>query len=138
MTSKKDLQAQELTADLQRVRADFENYRKQADAQKAVLAKNVEIATIGKLLPVIDTVLIAIQHHPELEPVGKTVDKALGDLGVRQIEAEAGTVFDPDLHEAVKADEAEGETEVIAELLRPGYLLGEEVLRPAMVAVTRK
>lgn len=128
----------ELTADLQRTRADFENFRKQADLQRANLARTVEIATIMKVLPVVDTIQIAIAHNPALEPVLKTVEKSLSELGVSPIEATEGAVFNPDIHEAVSADDSEGETEIVANVLRPGYMLGDEVLRPAMVAVSRK
>lgn len=128
----------ELTADLQRTRADFENFRKQSELQRAHLAKVVEQSTIMKLLPVIDTVQIAIQHNPALEPVLKTVEKSLAELNLVPIEAKPGTVFNPDVHEAVQADDKEGETEVVETQLRPGYTLDGEVLRPAMVTVTHK
>lgn len=128
----------ELTADLQRTRADFENYRKQMEAQKSGLVRLGEEKMLLKILPVVDTIQIAVAHNSELEPVQKQIEKALSEMGVGLIEAKEGTVFDPDLHEAVSADDSEGETEVVASVLRPGYMLGDEILRPAMVSVTRK
>jgi molecular chaperone GrpE len=128
-----------LTADLQRTRADFENYRKQMDLQKQQLATVVETKMVLKVLPLIDTVDLAIAQHPELEPVEKTVAKALEELGLTKIGADVDTVFDPSLHDAIQMDEdAEGETEVIAGVLRPGYMLGGEVIRPTLVRATKK
>ena len=127
-----------LTADLQRVRADFENYRKQVDIQKKQLAEMVEFATIEKALPLMDTIELAILHNEALAPLEKTLDKTLSDLGLTRIEASAGTKFDPNYHEATQMDDADGEEEVISEVLRGGYLYHGEVLRPAMVTVTKQ
>jgi molecular chaperone GrpE len=133
----REVRIAELTADLQRTRADFENFRKQIDQQRTAAAHGARTETVAKLLPVVDAMKLAVQHHQELEPVAKTIDKALAELGVAEVVAAPGTVFDPALHDAVKMDEAEGSTEVVAELLRPGYALDGEVLRPAMVTVTK-
>jgi len=60
-------------------------------------------------------------------------------LGVARIDANKGVVFDPDLHEAVQFDEhADGEKEVVAEELQAGYMLGDTVMRPSMVKVTKQ
>lgn len=147
--NKKDQQIAELTADLQRVRADFENYRRRVDEEKAT-ARTVgaEKATV-QLLPVIDNVERAIAHipediadHPWVRGIGgliKQLDKTLADLGVSRIDSKSGTTFNPEFHQAVQMDEeAEGDTEVIAEELQPGYTLHERVIRHAMVRVTRK
>lgn len=149
MPKKKDEQAlQELTADLQRLRADFENYRKRIDAEKQQVMQTASAATIMKLLPVIDTIERAVAHAPAdlaqntwaqgVVAVGKNLHKTLGDLGLVCIAATPGTPFDPSHHEAVMMDEdAQGEHEVVAEELRAGYLLHNHVIRPSMVKVTR-
>ena len=127
----------ELLNDLQRTRADFENYRKQIDAQKENEKKAVKLATIIKFLPLVDDLDRAIATYSELEPLRKSLEKSLKDLGLAKIPSEAGTEFNPDLFEAVMT-EGEGETQVVAETLRPGYYYEGEVLRPAMVKVVGK
>lgn len=140
---------QELINDLQRLRADFENYRKRIDQEKQALTSQAKAATIMRLLPVVDTVERAITHVPEalaedtwvqgIVGLGKNLDKSLAELGLQRIQATPGTAFNPELHEAVMMDEdAEGEHEVVAEELRAGYLLNGAVIRPSMVKVTRQ
>lgn len=138
----------ELTLDLQRTRADFENYRKRAEAEKSMARANGRMGAIAQLLPVIDTIERAITHVPEelrdnswasgIVGLSKKLDKSLTDLGVKRIDAKPGTAFNPDFHEAVQFDESDGEHEVIAEELQAGYMLGDDVLRHSMVKVTRK
>lgn len=126
----------ELTADLQRTRADFENFRKQVEIQKENEKKAVKFATVYKLLPLLDDLDRAISSYDELSPLKKSLEKSLGDLGLGKIDSKEGIEFNPDLHEAVMV-EGEGEKEVIAETLRPGYYYEKEVIRPAMVKVKR-
>lgn len=130
---------EELLADLQRTRADFENFRKQVDLQKEQAKKLATDATVMKLLPLIDDMSRAISSSPEvLAPINKTLEKTMSELKLQKIETGEGTEFNPDLHDAISMDESsEGEKEVIAEELRPGYTYNGEVLRPAMVRVKR-
>ena len=127
----------ELTADLQRTRADFENYRKQIEAQKENEKKAAKFATVYKILPLLDDIDRAISTYRELAPLEKSLEKSLRELGLRKISSDVGVDFDPDLHEAVMAD-GDGDKEIVAETLRPGYFYEDEVLRPAMVKVTRR
>lgn len=128
----------DLLNDLQRTRADFENFRKQVDIQREQAKKIAQDATIMKLLPLIDDMSRAINSNKEvLAPVAKTLEKTMSDLGLKRIETKEGTDFNPDLHDAISMDESEGEKEVIAEELRPGYLYNGEVIRAAMVRVKR-
>ncbi|MCL1839744.1 nucleotide exchange factor GrpE [Candidatus Saccharibacteria bacterium] len=137
MTKPKDTVVAELTADLQRTRADFENFRKQADLQKQQYGALVKISTVSKLLPLLDDIERAISVHPDiLEPITKNLDKTLGELQLSKIPSEPDTPFNPDLHEAV-AVEGDGDTETISETLRPGYSYAGETLRPAMVKVQK-
>lgn len=142
-------QITELTADLQRTRADFENYRKRVELEKAAARDSGQASAILKLLPVIDTIERAVSHVPEnlkddkwaqgIVGLVKNLEKALEGLNLRRIDAKPGTHFSPDLHEAIQFDEeAVGETEVIAEELQAGYLLNGRPVRHAMVKVTRK
>ena len=132
---KKDLKKDELLNDLQRTRADFENYRKQIETQKENERKSVKLATVMKFLPLIDDMERAIATYKELEPLAKTLEKTMADLGLSKIPSEKDTEFNPDFHEAVTM-EGEGEKQVILETLRPGYYYENEVLRPAMVKVS--
>lgn len=126
----------ELLSDLQRTRADFENYRKQVESQKALAMSAAKYATVEKLLPLVDDFERALSAYPEqLTPLRKNFDKTLASLGLAQINSAPGTEFNPDLHEAVSVEDDEGETEVIAETLRPGYLYDGSVIRAAMVKV---
>lgn len=131
-----DTKITELTGDLQRTRADFENYRKQVEIQKEQEKKTVKYATVYRVLPLIDDMSRAIVTFEELAPIGKTLEKTMKELGLERIISDKGTEFNPDLHEAVMV-EGEGEKEVIAETLRPGYYFEGEVLRPAMVKVQK-
>ena len=129
-------QLEELTFDLQRTRADFENFRKQVDAQKQQERKKARYATAMKMLPLLDDIERAIVNYQELQPLQKTLDKTLGELGLVRIDSREGVDFNPDLHEAVMV-EGEGEKEVIGETLRLGYYYEGEVLRPTMVKVRK-
>jgi molecular chaperone GrpE len=137
--AKLEAEKAELLGDLQRTRADFENFRKQVDIQKEQAKKLAIDSTVMKLLPLIDDMSRAISANPEsLAPIAKTLEKTMMELGLSKIETKEGTEFNPDLHDAISMDESsEGEKEVIAEELRPGYLYGGEVLRAAMVRVKR-
>lgn len=139
----------ELTADLQRTRADFENYRKRSELEKGAARDAGQASAILKLLPVIDTIERAVAHVPEglkedkwaqgIVGLVKNLEKALEGLNLRRIDAKEGTEFNPDLHEAIQFDEeATGEKEVIATELQAGYLLGGKPVRHAMVKVTRR
>lgn len=139
----------ELTQDLQRTRADFENYRKRVEQEKAAAREAGQTATVVKLLPVIDNIERAIAHAPEdlkdnkwaqgVVGLVKNLDKSLKGMNVERIKAAPGMVFNPEFHEAIQFDEdAEGDKEVIAEELQAGYLLAGKPVRHAMVKVTRQ
>ena len=132
-----ELKVAELINDLQRTRADFENYRKQTEIQKENEKKSTRLATVFKLLPLLDDLDRAIASYTELKPLEKTLEKSLKELNLAKINSNQGTEFNPDLHDAVMV-EGEGEKEIIEETLRPGYYYESEVLRPAMVKVKRE
>lgn len=131
-------QLAELTADLQRTRADFENYRKQVDLQKHQAIELAKETTVAAILPLLDQLQLAIHNYSnELAPLAKTFDKTLQDFGLQLIPSAPDTEFNPELHEAVMVEDSDGDKEVISETLRPGYYYHNEVLRPAMVKVKR-
>lgn len=138
----------ELTADLQRTRADFENYRKRTEQEKISARQSGKQQAIVELLPVIDTIDRAVACVPAeltdntwaqgIAGLTKNLEKSLEKLELKRIEATPGTAFNPEFHQAVAVEDGEGDHEVIAEELQPGYLLGEAVLRPSMVKVTHR
>jgi molecular chaperone GrpE len=138
----------ETIIDLQRTRADFENYRKNAEIAAERKASVVKNTTLMKIIPIVDDIERATAHLPaELADndwargVIALRDKLLADLselGVNQINAAPDTPFNPTYHEAVQMDDAGGEQELIAEQLRSGWTIDGEVARPAMVKVIKK
>ena len=125
----------ELLSDLQRTRADFENYRKQMDAQKAQAVEFAKYETIKKVLPLLDDIDRAIAATPELKPLEKNLEKTLTELKLQKIDSAPDTEFNPDFHDAVMMEDSDGDKEVVAETLRAGYTYNGTVIRPAMVKV---
>ncbi len=130
----------ELTADLQRVQADYANYRKRALRDQEAIAERAKAGVVSQLLGVLDD-LDRARSHGDLEsgPLKLVADKllsALTGLGLTAFGAE-GDDFDPVLHEAVQheGDGSEGSKPVIGTVLRHGYKLGDQVLRHALVGV---
>ena len=130
----------ELTADLQRVQADFANYRKRALRDQQAAADRAKATVISQLLGVLDD-LERARKHGDLEsgPLKSVADKlesALAGLGLTAFGAE-GEDFDPVLHEAVQheGDGGDGSVPVIGTVMRQGYKLGDQVLRHALVGV---
>jgi len=138
--SASDEKVAELTADLQRVQADYANYRKRALRDQEATAERAKAAVVSQLLGVLDD-LERARSHGDLDsgPLKSVADKlfgALTGLGLAAFGAE-GDDFDPALHEAVQheGDGAEGSKPVIGNVMRQGYRLGEQVLRHALVGV---
>jgi len=128
----------ELTNDLQRTRADFENFRRQSDLQKQQYGNVVKFTTLSKVLPLIDDMERAIAANPDtLKPLEKNLEKTIKNLGLEKIPSTQGEAFNPDLHDAVMV-EGDGDNELIAETLRTGYYYEGQVLRPTMVKVSKQ
>jgi len=130
-------EAAELKADLQRLKAEYDNYRKRAIRQEQAAAERAKGIVVQQFLPVLDD-LERARAHGDLEsgPLKSVADKlagALDSLGLSAFGAE-GDEFDPSLHEAVQ-HEGDGSNPVLGTVMRRGYKLGEQVLRHAMVGV---
>jgi len=146
---KDNLQARidELTADLQRLQAEFLNYKRREDGAKAELLEMAKREVVVLLLPTLDNIERALAHRPEelqdnawaagVEQVGKQAGEAMQKLGVERIES-VGQPFDHNLHEAISMEDGNGEHEVIVEELQPGYKMGDVIIRHAMVKVGRQ
>ena len=139
----------ELKNDLQRTRADFENYRKNIESRISNAQNLGEKKAILALIPMVDDIERAISHLPEdlaknawaqnVVKMSKNLEKNLSKMGVVKIDSSKDVTFNPELHEAIQFDEeSDGEEEVVAEELRAGYTLKGEVFRAAMVKVGRK
>jgi molecular chaperone GrpE len=129
--------AAELLGDLQRVQADFANYRKRALRDQESAGERAKAGVVIQLLPVLDD-LDRARGHGDLEasPLKAVADKLAGvltGLGLMGFGAE-GEDFDPSLHEAVQ-HEGDGSHPVIGHVMRRGYRLGDQVLRHALVGV---
>jgi molecular chaperone GrpE len=130
-------QVAELTADLQRVQADFANYRKRALRDQQVAAERAKAAVVSELLPVLDD-LDRARSHGDLEsgPMKSVADKlttAVEGLGLAAF-GDEGDEFDPSLHEAVQ-HEGDGTKPIVGTVMRRGYRLGDHILRHALVGV---
>lgn len=137
-----------MLADLQRVAADFENFKRRSAREREQASAAAETRLLGELLGVIDDTERAIDHaaKPEVEKAAvveglQTVHARLtgvvGSHGLERIDAGAGTAFDPNLHEAMMVQPApNGEADdTILQELQSGWRVGERVLRHARVIV---
>ena len=128
-----------LTADLQRLQAEYANYRKRVDRDRAAAAEFSIAAVLSELLPVLDD-LDRAEQHGELtggfKAVADRITAITSKLGLEKF-AEVGVAFDPAIHEALVHNKSSDVTETTAtEILQPGYKFKERVIRPARVAVT--
>jgi molecular chaperone GrpE len=137
----------ELNDRLIRQVAEFDNFRKRTDKEKAQMFEQGQGSILEKLLPVIDNFERGLQAVPEDEKDGAFADgmnkiykqlmKQMEDLGVTPIEA-VGKEFDPNFHNAVMQVESEEyESGIVAQELQKGYMFHDTVLRHSMVGVTQ-
>ena len=127
----------ELKATLQRVKAEYDNYRKRSLRDQQLTAERTKAAVVMQLLPVLDD-LDRARSHGDLEsgPLKSVADKlaaALEGLGLSGFGTE-GDEFDPALHEAVM-HEGDGSYPVVGSVMRRGYKVGDQVVRHALVGV---
>lgn len=130
--------ADERLEDLQRLQAEYVNYRKRVDRDKNV-ARDAALSSVAEaLLPVLDDVHLARQHNDLTGPfvaIAEKLEATLGRFGLVRY-GEVGEPFDPAVHEALMSSHSdEYEVASVGQLLQPGYRFGERVLRPARVAV---
>lgn len=131
-------QIAELTEALQRERAQFQNFKRRSAEEFSQAAAGGKARLLEKLLPLLDDFDRA-REHGDLEegPLKAFADKLVGVLSGEQLEkfGKPGDPFNPDLHEAIQ-NEGSGVDPVIGTVFRPGYQVGDRVLRTAMVIVT--
>jgi molecular chaperone GrpE len=128
----------ELLADLQRLQAEYANYRRRAERERQGAVEQGKATLINALLPTLDD-LDRARAHGDLEsgPLRGVADKIVDTLTAQGLSAfgAEGDAFDPALHEAVQHD-GDGASPVIGAVYRQGYRLGDRLLRTAMVTVT--
>ncbi|MER7864777.1 nucleotide exchange factor GrpE [Amycolatopsis sp. WAC 04197] len=129
----------ERTADLQRLQAEYANYRKRVDRDREQVVVGAKASVVGDLLPLLDD-LERAEQHGDLTGAFKAVgEKLVGSLQRSGLEAfgTEGEPFDPSVHEAVQHSTSPDVTgPTVTMVMRRGYRFGERVLRPAMVGVT--
>ncbi|GAA3954490.1 hypothetical protein GCM10023085_41220 [Actinomadura viridis] len=131
-------QLAERTADLQRLKAEYDNYRKRVERDRVAVREQALANVLNELLPVLDDIGRA-RDHDELvggfKSVGEALEAVTGKLGLQRY-GEKGEPFDPTVHEALMHGYSAEVTETsVTDVLQPGYRIGERVLRPARVAV---
>lgn len=135
-----DARVQELTADLQRVSAEYANYRKRVDRDRVAVVEMATAGLLSELLPVLDDVDRARQHGDltgAFQAVGERLEQVVAKLGLERF-GEVGEPFDPSVHEALMqaAPDPSATVATCAQVLQAGYRLqGGRVLRPARVSV---
>ena len=128
----------ERTADLQRLQAEYANYRKRVERDRLAVREQALANVLNELVPVLDDIGRA-REHGELvggfKSVGDSLEGIAAKLGLTSF-GEAGDPFDPMLHEALMHSYSADVTEPTAvQILQPGYKVGERIIRPARVAV---
>lgn len=128
----------ERTADLQRLQAEYANYRKRVERDRVAVREHALASVVSELLPVLDDVGRA-REHEELtggfKAVADALESTVSKLGLITF-GEAGDAFDPNVHEALMHSYSPDVSEpTCVQILQPGYKVGERILRPARVAV---
>ncbi|MBC8091622.1 MAG: nucleotide exchange factor GrpE [Pseudonocardia sp.] len=131
----------ERTADLQRVSAEYANYRRRVDRDRDSVLVGARVSFVSELLTVLDDIERAESHGDLTGPFKSVADKIVAVAQKQGLEPFGfdGESFDPSLHEAVQHEstDATGPTvTVVSTVLRRGYRIADRVLRPAMVTVT--
>ncbi|WP_414120337.1 nucleotide exchange factor GrpE [Corynebacterium nuruki] len=129
-------QLAERTSDLQRITAEYANYRKRTERDRVGIRESARAEVVAELLPIRDDLDLADQHGDLTGPLKAIADKLDAVFGKQKVETfgAEGDTFDPALHEAVQ-DTSTGDEKVLGTVLRKGYRLGERTLRTAMVVI---
>ena len=127
-----------------RSQAEFQNYRKRIERDNELTYANMKGDIIKKVLPALDDLERALQNRPAddswasgIELIARKLQNILEGEGVKRIEAK-GAAFDPNFHEAITHEPSdEVESEHVIDVVQNGYMLGERVIRPALVRVAQ-
>ena len=128
----------ERTDDLQRITAEYANYRRRTERDREGIIDMAKADVIAQLLPIIDDLDLAAQHGDldDAGPLKSVSDKIRAVLTTCNVTVvgEAGDAFDPEKHEAVQ-DLSNGEEKTVGTVLRRGYQMGDRLIRTAMVII---
>ncbi|GAA1013880.1 heat shock protein GrpE [Streptomyces sp. F-3] len=128
----------ERTADLQRLQAEYQNYRRRVERDRVAVREMAVASLLSELLPVLDDIGRAREHNELVggfKSVAESLETVVAKMGLQQYGKE-GEPFDPTVHEALMHSYAPDVTETTCvAILQPGYRIGERVIRPARVAV---
>ncbi|MBI2129900.1 nucleotide exchange factor GrpE [Candidatus Woesearchaeota archaeon] len=142
--AEKEARIKELTELLQRLQADFENYKKRAEKEKCDLAGYTACKLISQFLPILDSFELALKNDQDHQKFVKGVEliysqfySLLEDFGLTPIEA-VGKKFDPYDHEVLLSEKSDKDEDIVLEELQKGYKLGDVVIRHSKVKVSKK
>lgn len=128
----------ERTADVQRVHAEYANYRKRVERDREAVREQAVSSVLSELLTVLDDIDRAKEHGEVVggfKAVAESLEAAVGKLGLQKF-GEVGEEFDPTIHEALThAESPEVSTTTCVQVFQPGYRLGSKLIRAARVAV---
>lgn len=140
------IKVQELVADLQRIQADFVNYRNRAEEERLRAVQTGKEQAVIAILPILDNIERAINHEPDdikdhqwvkgVTTIAKQLEAQMEAIGLKVI-GKPGEHFDPNLHEAVVFEDGDGANEVVELVIQNGYQFGDTIIRPATVKVKR-
>ena len=135
---------QELTNLLQRLQAEFENYKKRVDKDKQNFCKHANVEFVLKFLPILDSFELALKTNSENDDFVKGIEliysqffDILEKQGLKQIDA-LNKKFDPHFHEVLLQEESAQEPNMVIEILQKGYLFNDRLIRTAKVKLSKK
>jgi molecular chaperone GrpE len=128
----------ELTSDLQRLQAEYVNYKRRVDRDRDLVTENARVSVLTALFPVLDD-LDRARQHGELEggvkAIAENLERIVAGVGLEKFGA-SGDEFDPTIHEALMhGHSAEVTTTTCDTVVQPGYRIGARIIRPALVTV---
>ncbi|MDP7140828.1 MAG: nucleotide exchange factor GrpE [Candidatus Woesearchaeota archaeon] len=143
-SEKKTEKDKDLTENLQRLQAEFENYKKRCEKERVEFVKYAKEEIIKNLLPVLDSFEFALKNKCNKEEFAKGVERIFAQLfsvfeqeGVRHIES-LGKKFDPYKHEVLLQEKSDKEESIIIEELQKGYMINDRIIRHTKVKVSKK
>jgi molecular chaperone GrpE len=139
-----ETKANEFRDSWMRSQAEFQNYKKRLDRDNELKYVSMKGDIVKKVLPVLDDLERALQNRPAdnawangIELIARKLQNVLDSEGIKRIEAE-GLEFDPNFHEAISHEPADGvKSGFVIAVVQNGYILGERVIRPALVRVAQ-
>ena len=141
---KKEIKVTDLTETVQRVQADFENYKKRTEKDKQDFVRYACQNIVLDLLPILDNFELALNHTKDKEEFVKGIELVYSNFidileknGLKQINA-LSKEFDPSLHEALMQEKSKEKPGTIIEEFQKGYRINEKVIRPTKVKVARR